>query len=107
MAANLGETDPKEILLDPEKAYRENYTPFGRKLGVVMEEQYGLYRIKFVDGKNGDLPESLMGKWTTYANCESDMKAYIRRLWDFSNSKAQKANKPLASNATRQHQAVQ
>ena len=98
-----------EILLDPEKAIAANYSPFGRQYGVRMEDQYGLYKIQLIDGKNGSVPDVLAGRWTSIAACESDLKAYLRKQWAFSEAKQTKASKPLAksTNGKRQHEAVQ
>jgi hypothetical protein len=101
--------DNNEILFDREKAIAENYSPFGRQYGVKMEDQYGLYRIQLIDGKNGSIPDALAGRWTSIAACESHLKAFLRKQWDFSEEKQSKANKPLAksTNGKRQHEAVQ
>lgn len=91
--------DPKEVLLDSNKAIMENLTPFGRKLGIVMDDPNGmaLYRIKFVDNKQGEVPSELSGRWTTLAQCKNDLHGYLRKVWAFSDAQALKASKPLAS----------
>lgn len=90
MAAN------PEVLLNSEEAIAQSMTPFGRQLGVKMEDQYGLFTIAYVDGKQGDVPDRIAGRWTSRSACEIALTGYLRQLWDFSNQKAQKASKPLA-----------
>ena len=88
--------DDLNPLLDSDKAIEQRFTPFGRQLGVKMTDQYGMYQIAYTDGKPGDLPDVLCGRWTSGAYCEQALVAYLRQLWEFSNQKAQKLAKPLA-----------
>ena len=102
--------DDNSVLLNPEEALNKNFTPFGRQLGIKMDDQYGLYRIQLVDGKDGgSVPDALAGRWTSIAACENDLKAYLRRQWAFVAEKQAKLDKPLAksTNGKRQHEAVQ
>lgn len=94
------EAETKDVLLDSKEAIKRNMTPFGRKLGVVMDDPggYPYYRIKYMDDKQGgSLPDELSGRWTSLFMCTNDLRGYLMRLWSFSDlQKAQRA-KPLAS----------
>ena len=101
----MADGDNLEILQDRDAAIKEGYTPFGRKLGSMMEEQYGLFRVVYVDGKGGALPDVISGKWTSGAACDRDLNIYLQRQWSLVEAK----RKPLShtSNAKRQQSAVQ
>lgn len=79
-----------EALLNSNEAIKQSLTPFGRKLGIVMDDQYGLFRVTYVDGKNGEVPTVLSGKWTSLASCRIALDGYLKQVWAFSDSQQKK-----------------
>lgn len=73
------------------EALKDLTTPTGRVLGVVMEQQYGLYRIGFVDGKGGALPEEISGKYTKGELARADLNNYLNEMWDTSDAAVEKS----------------
>lgn len=78
-------------LLERTTAITNNTTPTGRELGVVMNREYGLFRIRYVDNKPGDLPNNLNGLYTKHEYAASALRNYIREMWDMNDKAVEKA----------------
>lgn len=77
-------------VLTKDKGLKENLLPTGRKLGIVLVPGTSLYRIKFVDNKQGDVPQEYSGKYTSRVYAEKDLKDYVESFWTMSESVSQK-----------------
>jgi hypothetical protein len=90
--------DENELLVR-EKAAPLNITPTGRKLGVIPVKGSNMYRVAFVDGKAGDLPDAYAGKYTALHYATAAMKDYVSKFWDQSEASQSNKKKPLSLNA--------
>lgn len=71
-------------------AVASNLTPTGRKLGVVPVPGTALVRIKFIDGKPGELPSELQQNFTSFPIAQRAINTYLNKFWDTSDKQAKK-----------------
>lgn len=83
-------TDDTVKVLCRADALASNTTPTGRKLGVVPVPGSALVRIKFVDGKPGDLPDELLAPFTGFHYAQKAIYAYLTKFWDKSDKASNK-----------------
>jgi len=58
------------------KVFDQVETATGRKLGVVVDEQHGLFKVRYIDGKGGALPTRLQGRYTGVKFAMHDLTAF-------------------------------
>lgn len=80
-------------VLERETALSDNTTPTGRKLGIILEKHFGLYKIGYVDGKAGDLPGDLSGRYTKGELAKADLDRYLKYMWDMNDAAVKKAER--------------
>lgn len=71
-------------------------TSTGRRLGIINTPTHGLWRIAYIDGKGGALPERLQGRYTGTRFAQEDLDAFVTATWNIvtekiEESKARKA----------------
>jgi hypothetical protein len=64
-----------------EEGLKHNVTSTGRQLGVVPAQTHGMFKVKYIDGRTGALPESLQGKYTGVKFAQHDISDFIRKTW--------------------------
>lgn len=64
-----------------EEGIKHSVTATGRKLGVVPAQIHGLWRIAYVDGKSGSLPERLTGKYTGERFAKEHIDDFVQKTW--------------------------
>ena len=92
MAENNTEVLTKEVGL------KENITPTGRKLGVALVPGTTLYNIKYIDNKQGDVPQEYKGRFTSYFYAETALKKYIEQFWEMSEETSRKQKRTISLN---------
>lgn len=60
---------------------RHGVTATGRQLGVLPAATHGLFKIQYIDGKSGALPEKLKGRYTGVKFAKIDLDAFIEETW--------------------------
>lgn len=66
-----------------EEGLEHNITATGRRLGIAPVKGLALYRIGFVDGKQGGaLPAKLSGMYTGHKTAQLDLSTFIAETWD-------------------------
>lgn len=80
-----------EDVLNRDQAMQENMTPTGRKLGVVLEKQFGLYRVEYIDKKGGELPAEFKGRFTKSMYARQAIDRYLKDMWDMNDAAVVKA----------------
>lgn len=83
--------DAPAKVLSRDEAITSNTTPTGRVLGVKMLGEYGLYKVKYVDGRGGEVPAEVNGLYTKGEYARADMLRYLSEMWDMSEEAANKA----------------
>lgn len=68
-------------------------TSTGRQLGVVSSRVHGLFRIQYIDGKAGALPERLQGKYTGTKFAQHDLDNFITETWKIAAEKSPRKSK--------------
>jgi hypothetical protein len=63
------------------KVYVEAETATGRVLAIVADEQHGLFKIAFNDGKGGALPSKLQGRYTGVKFAEHDLNRFVNETF--------------------------
>jgi hypothetical protein len=56
-------------------------TTNGRILGTTRDEIFGFWNVVYSDGKNGDIPDALSGKYTSEARAIEAIKAFLQGSW--------------------------
>jgi hypothetical protein len=82
------------------RVFSEFETATGRKLGVINNEQHGLFRIAYVDGKGGALPESLQGRYTGVKFAEQALAAFVEQTHKIAaeHTKTKRKAEPVVAN---------
>lgn len=78
-------------VLNRDQAMQDSVTPTGRQLGVVLEKQFGLYRVEYIDKKGGLLPSDLAGRYTKGAYARDAIQRYLKEQWDMNDAAVVKA----------------
>lgn len=68
-------------------------TSTGRQLGVVTTADHGLWRIRYIDGKPGNLPERLQGRYTGVKFAQFDLDTFVEETWRIAAEKTPKRTK--------------
>lgn len=79
----------KVIPLERELSIKNNTSPTGRRLGTYQFNN-GMWGIKFVDKKPGEVPGSIAGSYTSMHRAEEALKTYLNEFWDISDAKKRK-----------------
>jgi hypothetical protein len=74
-----------------EEGLKYGVTATGRQLGIVSAKTHGLFKIQFIDGKPGTLPERLHGRYTGTRNAKLDLDNFIRETWKIADEHAKKS----------------
>lgn len=80
-----------------EQGLAYSITATGRQLGVVSAEPHGLFKIKYIDGRSGSIPESMSGKYTGYKFAKADIDGFVRKTWQIASESTSKAVKQRRS----------
>lgn len=73
-------------VLTRETGMQDKITPTGRQLGVVAQKHGSMYTIQFLDGKGGNLPDSLKGMYTTKPRAFEALDNFLNEFWNTSDS---------------------
>jgi hypothetical protein len=68
----------------------QNILPTGRQVGIKHTRGVGMYEIKYIDGKPGDLPDEYKGRYTGIQFAEKSIKRLVNTFWDISDKAAKK-----------------
>lgn len=68
-------------------------TATGRQLGIVGAKIHGLYKIQYIDGRPGSLPEKLQGRYTGIKYAQLDLDRFIKETWDFAEENTPKRSR--------------
>jgi hypothetical protein len=77
-----------------DKVFYETTTATGRKIGVVNSESHGLFKVALVDGKGGDLPDNLKGRFTGVRFAQEAIDAFVARTFSEVEARTRKTKKP-------------
>jgi hypothetical protein len=80
----------EDEVLTREVGIRNNVLPTGRKLGVVPDRQHGLFWIRWIDGKQGGIPDEIASAWTSPARAQEAIQNYVTRFWNISDNSTKK-----------------
>lgn len=85
-------------VLTPANAIPRMITPTGRQFGVkLVNGGLMLYEVAFVDGKPGEIPVALQGRWTKEELAAEAVNSLLKKLWQASEEQrvrlAQKAGR--------------
>ncbi len=70
-------------------------TSTGRQLGIIPARTHGLFRINYIDGKPGALPERLSGRYTGAKFAQEDLDSFITETWKIAAEHSPKKSKKL------------
>ncbi len=76
----------KVVPLEREMSIKNNTTPTGRRLGVYQFHN-GMWAVKFIDKKPGEVPGQLAGTYTSMFRAEEALTTYLNDFWDISDTK--------------------
>jgi hypothetical protein len=76
-----------------EEGLKYGVTSTGRQLGVVPTETHGMWRIRYIDGRTGSMPEKLQGKYTGVKHALHDLNDFITKTWLLAAENAPKSAK--------------
>lgn len=79
------------------KVYFEIETATSRRLGVIADEQHGLFRVTFVDGRGGSIPESLKGRFTGVRFAREALQDFVDRTFEEVEKHTRRVRKPEAT----------
>jgi hypothetical protein len=71
-------------ILTREASVPKNILPTGRQVGIGHVRGIGMYEIKYVDGKPGELPDEYKSKFTGIMSAEKTLKRLVNAFWDIS-----------------------
>ncbi len=77
--------DAKPMVLvakNKEEGLQFNQTATGRILGVEAIPGSAFYRIRFVDGKPGSVPDKYTGRYTNTKYAFDDISVLVADTWD-------------------------
>jgi len=82
--------DAIDEVLTKEKALPLNILPTGRKVGVAHVRGTGMYELKYVDGKGGEVPDEYKSRYTGTHYAMAAAKKFVKELWDISEKASKK-----------------
>jgi len=74
-----------------EEGLEHGITATGRQLGIVSAKTHGLFKIQYIDGKAGTLPEKIQGRYTGIRFAKQDLDNFIRETWKIAEEHTKKS----------------
>lgn len=78
----------------------DNVLPTGRKVGVVPVRNTTMYKLDYVDGKGGEMPDEYKGRFTSLRYAETELRRFVNALWDVSDKVSLRSKKTISLNTT-------
>ncbi len=79
--ANAAEVYEVPVCKNVKEGLAHGVTSTGRQLGIVPAKPHGLFKIQFIDGKPGSLPEKIQGRYTGQKFAKFDLDKFIEETW--------------------------
>lgn len=82
-------------VLTRDKAVPKGILPTGRTIGIKAIKGSGLFEIKYIDDKPGDVPDKYAGKYTGLTQATRHMNEFLNDFWDLSDKSASRKKQPI------------